>query len=362
MASARLLNLLALTLLATLLTTLGNQPAQALEPRSVQFGRRAHHHQLAGNQLLKKRSNSKKCRARPSTGNPAPTSTDKGSSQPAPTKGNDPQPTQTHSSGGSTHPPPPPPPPPPSSPSKGGMFKTKLGLAWAQAPDELYNFPGVGWMFDWTTYEPPAASKLGITYCPQLWGRKNLDAFKKATKNSNYECYFGFNEPNEEGQANLGVDDAIGMWREAITPLKKQGKTIMSPVTSSNPNGLEWVRQFKDKCGSDCDWDITNLHWYDTTPEKFKKYCMDWHKAFGKNVIISEFAAQNFNGGPQPTSGQVWAFFAAVIPWLEAQDWIEGYAPYGFMKPLNINQNMELLGGDNKPNALGKWIINAAGI
>jgi len=47
---------------------------------------------------------------------------------------------------------------------------------------------------------------------------------------------------------------------------------------------------------------------------------------------------------------------------LEAQDWIEGYAPYGFMKPLNINQNMELLGGDNKPNALGKWILNAAGI
>jgi hypothetical protein len=34
----------------------------------------------------------------------------------------------------------------------------------------------------------------------------------------------------------------------------------------------------------------------------------------------------------------------------------------GYMKPLNINQNMELLGGDNKPNSLGKWILNAAGI
>lgn len=366
MASARLLNLLALTVLATLFTTLGSQPVQALEQRSVQFGRRAHHNQIADNQLLKKRSNSKKCRARPSTGNPAPTSTDKGSSQPAPTKGNDPQPqpTETHSSGGGSKPPPPPPPPPspPSSPSNGGLFRNKFGLAWAQPNDQLNNYPGAGWMFNWQSSEPPQARKLGIDYCPQLWGWKNLDDFKKDTKNSNYKCYFGPNEPNEPGQANLSVDEGISIWRQAMTPLKKQGKRLMSPVTSSNPNGLKWVHDFKNKCGSDCDWDITNIHWYDTTAEKFKKYCEDWHNAFGKDIIISEFALQNFNGGSQPTSGQVWAFFAEVIPWLEAQDWIVGYAVYGYMRPLNINGNMELLGGDNKPNSLGKWIINAAGL
>lgn len=38
---------------------------------------------------------------------------------------------------------------------------------------------------------------------------------------------------------------------------------------------------------------------------------------------------QNFGGGAQADSDQVWAFYTTVIPWLMSQDYVEAFFPFG---------------------------------
>ena len=38
---------------------------------------------------------------------------------------------------------------------------------------------------------------------------------------------------------------------------------------------------------------------------------------------------QNFNGGAQPTTDDVWAFYQEVMPWIMETSWIKGAFPFG---------------------------------
>jgi len=156
----------------------------------------------------------------------------------------------------------------------------------------------------------------------------------------------------------MDVGTGCSTWNQYVKPVQNQGKKIASPVTSSNlKTGLPWVVQFKKQCKAD--WDITAVHWYDTTFEKFKDYVTLHHTTFGKPVIITEYALQNFNGGGQPSLGEIYDFFGQAIPWLESQDWVIGHAPFGFMAPpTGINVNMNLLTGGGSPTALGGFILD----
>jgi len=358
MTAVRILNLFALTALATLLTTLAPQPVQALGTHGTQFGRRHQHAHLAENQLIKKRANSKKCRARPTSSSsasaspsPAPTSTHKGAPAPAPTSTKSPKPS----------PQPTPSPPSGGGGNNGGHFSKKLGLAWADgSASYLEQFKGkVGWMYNWNADAPSNIDKVDFPYLPQAWGWRNGADFLKVAKNSDAPFFLTINEPNEGGQANMDVGAGVSFWNQYVKPIQNMGKKVTSPATSSNLNGLVWVKQFKQQCN--CDWEYTAIHWYDTTFEKFQKYCNDWHDAFGKDIIITEFALQNFNGGGQPSLDEVYAFFSQAIPWLESTPWIIGYAPFGFMAPpTGIQPNMNLLNGGGSLTGLGSFIVGKA--
>jgi len=171
----------------------------------------------------------------------------------------------------------------------------------------------------------------------------------------------GMNECNEPGQSNMSPQSAMSLWRQSLKPLRDRGKKLCSPVMSGNPNGLTWMKSFSDGCGSDCNFDYVCVHWYDTTAQKFKDWIGKWRALYpGKPILVTEFAPQNFNGGGQPSVGDVWAFYQEVIPWAIAQDDIHAIAPYGMMRDLNINQNARLLNSDGSPNSLGKFILSHA--
>jgi len=359
MAATRILNLFALISLATLLTTFGTQPALALERRASPLGRRSQHHHLAENQLIKKRSSSKKCKARPSSSAPAPpapTTTDspKPTTKPTTTQKSSPKPTQSQPSGGGGG--------GGDGPSSGPVqFKHKLGIAWADGgADYLLDFTGkVGWFYNWGADAPPLTDKLGAPYLPQAWGWKDGAEFLKVSLKSDAPLFLTINEPNEGGQANMDVGSGCSFWNQYVKPVQNQGKKIASPATSSNPKGFDWVVQFQKQCGAH--WDVTALHWYDTTFDKFKDYVEKWHNQFNTPIIITEFALQNFNGGGQPSLGEIYDFFGQAIPWLESQDYVIGYAPFGFMAPpTGINVNMNLLTGGGSPTSLGGFILDKA--
>lgn len=90
------------------------------------------------------------------------------------------------------------------------------------------------------------------------------------------------------------------------------------------------------------------VHWYDVKADDFKTYVDKWHKLYNKDIFITEFAPQvgvyscllglcrlmmrilqNFNGGAQPSSGQIWAFYQEVMPWIEQTSYIKAAFPFG---------------------------------
>lgn len=120
----------------------------------------------------------------------------------------------------------------------------------------------------------------------------------------------------------MSVSDAITTHQKYIQPLATQGLRIGSPAVTNGAEankGLNYLSSFISGC-TNCQIDFVVAHWYAwAKAEDFKTYFTNMHKQFGKPIWITEFGV---------TEGDVDAFLAEVLPWLDQQSWIERYAYY----------------------------------
>lgn len=369
MAASKLLNLIAITALALLASSFAPTSVNALSARSQHLNRHVQHDAIA----KRKRGTTKRCKPRPSSSlassasskhaaatpaaaaasspppkaSPAPAkSSSKASTKPAAT----PTPAKTGGSDGGS----------PPSKGKGGG---KVGLAWPNGDDpSLKNFAtdNVIAMYTWSPHCPK--NTYGIPCGPMLWGDRQVGDFENTVHSpiAGGNLLYGFNEPNQGGQSNMDPQHGCDLWHQHIQPKAAQGFKLITPATSSAPNGLTWVKNFM-KCCSDCKFDGVGVHWYDTTAQKFKDYLNLWHDTFGMDLYVTEYAVQNFNGGPQASMDQIWAFHKEVGPWMNSQPWVAVHMPFGFMKDMQgVNDDNRLMNQDGTPTALGSMIINNA--
>jgi hypothetical protein len=116
------------------------------------------------------------------------------------------------------------------------------------------------------------------------------------------------------------VTTAVAAHKKYIQPLAKQGLRIGSPsVTNADTagKGIDYLKQFMNTC-NDCQIDFVVAHYYawDKAAD-FKAYLQKFHTTFNKPVWITEFGV---------TEGNADEFLKQVLPWLDAQPWIERYA------------------------------------
>jgi hypothetical protein len=89
--------------------------------------------------------------------------------------------------------------------------------------------------------------------------------------------------------------------------------------------GLPWLTEFLKQC-TDCHIDCINIHWYDSPSnvDYFKDHVTQAHTiGGGLPVYVSEFGAV---GSPSPSPSQINTFLQAVMPWMDSQSWVAGYA------------------------------------
>jgi hypothetical protein len=205
----------------------------------------------------------------------------------------------------------------------------------------------------------------GLTYVPQLWGYPKIDNFNNYIAQGLSSPYvLGMNEPNEPGQSNMNAADGAALWKEHIEPTKALGYQLITPATSSNPNGLTWVTDFMNACQG-CTFDKVAIHWYDTDIEAFKTYVNKWHDTFGKPIWITEYACQNFryDGTPQPNNDEIWNFHVQAAEWLKGVDFVEVAMPFGFhrnnlLNALGVEDGNRLLSSDgNSLTPLGAKLV-----
>ncbi|KZP28384.1 glycoside hydrolase family 128 protein [Athelia psychrophila] len=239
----------------------------------------------------------------------------------------------------------------------------KVGLAWANGDNpSLANFktPQVSMLYTWSPTFPSNAAALGFHPVPMLWGEAQVTTFTQLVVKGYSDTVLGFNEPNEPGQSNLTPASAAALWQQYIQPLKNEGYALISPATSSDPNGLPWMQAFLAECGSTCTFDGMAAHYYDVTSAGLIAYINLWYTTFGKPIWLTEFACQNFNGGLQCTQTEVYEFMYAVTEYMDNTSWVARYCAFGVMTDMQgVNVYNQLMAADGWPTSLGENYINA---
>ncbi len=207
------------------------------------------------------------------------------------------------------------------------------------------------WNYSWGM-ERIEQQPANIEFIPMAWGAWNSDNFQKALnkyvvpkiKQGLVKRFLGFNEPDKSDQANMPVDAALKYW----PILEKLGIPLCSPAcanplgdddTSNQGVGGSWMRQFMreaEKRGYRVDY--IGVHWYGSpSPTFFKERMLKIYNAYGKRpLLITEFAVADW-GVKRPADNKysekaVLDFMKNVLPWMEKQNWIAGYAWFSFGK------------------------------
>lgn len=243
----------------------------------------------------------------------------------------------------------------------GSTSGKKLLLAWPNGPTNLDKFQygtNVAGIYTWSPWKP---DNCKIPFFPMLWSGKQKSDFTSQVinaKTTTPELVLGFNEPNQGDQSNMSAADGAALWQQMILPLKAKGAKLVSPATTSAPSGKTWVQDMNKACGGDCGFDYIALHWYGTSITEFKAYVDDWYKTFGKPLIISEYACQNFSGGAQCTKDETNTFHYTMGAWFDQHPGVAMYAPFGYMADMNnVNYDNQLMASDGGPNDLGSWYL-----
>jgi hypothetical protein len=179
------------------------------------------------------------------------------------------------------------------------------------------------WAYNWGSSNGGLAS--GVEYLPMLWSASTdktntwvSDA--KAGIAAGATALLGFNEPDHTEQANMSPQAAATAYKTYITDNFVGKAKLISPAVTNGGGtmGLTWLSSFMSLC-SDCKIDAVAIHWYDlsTNTDYFKSHIQDAHTQSGLPVYLTEFGT---------TDGNDQAFLAEVLPWLDAQDYVQRYA------------------------------------
>ena len=185
----------------------------------------------------------------------------------------------------------------------------------------------VTWAYNWG--QTSAGLSSSFEYVPMLWG---MDSKFTSTWESNWKSavssgtttFFAFNEPDLDTESNLTPAAAAAGYMTYMQPIKAANPSVRlgSPGVTNGADGLDWLVNFQNACDG-CDIDFVAIHWYDsaTNIQYFKDHVTEANNRTGKNVWVTEFGATG-------SDAQIQSFLEEVLPWMDAQDWIERYSYY----------------------------------
>ncbi len=198
-----------------------------------------------------------------------------------------------------------------------------------------------GWNYSWAMEFRPTQPKE-LTFAPMFFSvyddpevseisekiKNELEPLKKLQPNI---ILLGYNEPDGKEQANLSVEKALHYWKA----LEDQDLPLCSP-SCVHPD-KEWMTNFMAGVKKDqLRVDYIGVHSYgggnaNSFKEMLKKTYLSYDK---RPIIVTEFAVADWNAKtPQQnkhTPEHVLKFMQEVLPWMEEQDWIAGYAWFSF--------------------------------
>ncbi|EIW71345.1 hypothetical protein TREMEDRAFT_42766, partial [Tremella mesenterica DSM 1558] len=151
-----------------------------------------------------------------------------------------------------------------------------------------------------------------------------MATFQSLTPTNTY--VLGFEEPDcyTTGSSGIDVGAAAGVWNSVIAPWKAAGATLISPGMCKQADET-WLGPFQKLIN--VDWDVTALHINKLDMAGVQLDLDHYWQAYGKPMIVTEFACVDDQNGFIPCSdqGQINTFINQIVDLLQNDGRVIGY-------------------------------------
>lgn len=229
-------------------------------------------------------------------------------------------------------------------PGKKGICLTLRKAADPKGGTAAENMPRVkalqpSWNYSWGTTLVAEQPKT-LEFVPMVWAGSKAEKLSDLLrsdvtpklKSGRVKRLLGFNEPDRPEQANMSPATALALW-----PTLEKLKVPLCSPSCADPEG-EWMKTFiQEAKARKLRVDYIGVHWYGgPNAEAFKTKLKRIHDTYGgRPLLITEFAVADWKTGGdirkhKHSPAIVLAFMKEILPWLEQQNWIAGYAWFSF--------------------------------
>ncbi|UVC07709.1 RNA polymerase subunit sigma-24 [Rhizobium sp. TH2] len=232
------------------------------------------------------------------------------------------------------------------------------GLGTALSDLRQFDF---SWYTNWGHHRLWSAGGAGRNderFVPMIWGRDEIATanFERlASAPSGY--LLGFNEPDNAGQSNLSVGEALKLWPKLMDKNLELGSPACTQTETLGDDS--WLGRFMDKADrKDYQVDFVAVHYYsdDGSVADFKAFLKDVRQEYHKPVWVTEWALVDWADRDRFTADEAADFAAEAIQMMDDLKFVKRHAWFGAYEAAdgwNFNINTELIDAAGNLTAVG---------
>src|ERR1700691_5611679 len=214
---------------------------------------------------------------------------------------------------------------------------------------------GASWYYTWRVDHPGITTPKHVSFVPMIWGAGSATPanLREVSREGHY--LLGFNEPDNPGQSNMSVAQALRLWPKLMATKMRLGSPAVA-AGAATPGG--WLDQFMSGVRAHhYRVNFITLHWYGAdfathaAVAQLKSYVRATHARYKLPIWLTEFALINFTSGVSfPTPKQQAAFLTAATSMLQHLPYVQRYA--WFALPATSGANGDGSAGLFRPGAV----------
>lgn len=212
----------------------------------------------------------------------------------------------------------------------------QLGVPWGCDPSCVKGLKSTGrsdisFYHHWQDTRVPELDALGLEYVPTFWGPSKWDKWNAVKCEINSmpalpSYILAFNEPDVQGQSDVGPQAAARLWMQELKPFADRGVKVGSPQVCWN---MQWLEQFMAACNKlGCEISFIAVHWYGSWRDfdKFTSWISSVHDAYGLPIWVTEYGITQASGG---TQAQIKHFHVRAVEWMHSVGYVQRSAWLG---------------------------------
>lgn len=246
-----------------------------------------------------------------------------------------------------------------TSTKKGADFSTNMTEGtWNGDVISLQPF----WYYTWGT-PMPSPSPQNCEFVSMFWGAanvtpQNITAVQQLAAEGSVKYVLGFNEPDQSGQSNMTVSQALALWPQ----LQNIGVPLGSPAVSYPT--VQWLADFMDSVTAEhLRVDFICLHMYVGTDDvNFVQTVEQVYNQYHLPIWITEFATADWNATTPAsnmyTAADAMGFMQRLLPQLDSLSYVTRYSWFDGDPNSAQLWPSALINTNGSLTPLGTWYAN----